>query len=66
MAHGNCNNLSNLIYVLSWYNSVGKWNYGEKGQAMMHALADYAIVPFLASSGLNILFGVELLHPWCE
>ena len=56
MAHETCNNLSILIYVPSWYNSVGKWNHGEKGQAMMHALADYSMVPFLASSGLNVLF----------
>ena len=56
MAHENCNNLSTLIYVPSWYNSDGKWNHGEKGQAMMHALADYAIVPILASAGLNVLF----------
>ena len=59
MAHENCNNLSNLIYVPSWYNSVGKWNLDEIWQVMMHALADYAIVPILASGGLNVLF-------WCR
>ena len=56
MAHGNCNNLSIIIYVLSWYNSFVTWNQDEIGQVMMHALADYAIVPILASGGLNVLF----------